>query len=190
MNHPFSLDSAGLPGINVVVPALVEERMLGKAFRSSIEECAGEFFLAGNPESLLQHRSIASKFVMAIHTATNPDRELQDVAISLNADRNIGWESTDEKERYADEMLELWPIGRNATALRVQPTFRYLKSPRTNVLTVAATVYAPRTLHNTHRWLRRVVIRTMYPGIPVGRLKGDMTEKTGRVWFDWSHPGA
>lgn len=112
--------------------------------------------------------------------------------ITLDFEEEIGWESTNERYKYHSDKLEEFKPNNRSIALRVKVGLKHIKAPKTSLVTI---VYNIAIVNND------IVasIRTIYPGVYVGPLhnteKGkenevvNITERQGRVFFDWYHPG-
>jgi len=107
--------------------------------------------------------------------------------IEIAFDRPIGWSSTSNVEGGIDptDNLTYEPFQPNARtqAHRVRTDRVDILAPATNIITLTFSV----RFSIRDGWI--IVIWTVYPGPDIGRLEGDMTEKTGQAFLDWNHPG-
>lgn len=96
----------------------------------------------------------------------------------------VGWDSTAPRAHFRPTDLEPFSPNRWSAALRVRPDRMRLRAPRTNLITVTyefrCTVVDGFIIH----------IWTVYPGVDIGALQGNVTRRENRVFFDWNHPGA
>lgn len=180
-----ALFSDGSPVV-IEVPWKTRERLLGTCFRGTHRMLAGNFrhwnclddvfAEPGVTEQLLEHAfEIAEKDIPCV-----THRECR---ASIVLTRDIGWESTGSADDYSDNELESCYLNERHHALRVRTDRPDIKAPLTREFTVVYDLHL-----QPLAWC--VVVKTMYPGKCVGKLQNNMTERTGRVWFDWSHPGA
>lgn len=98
----------------------------------------------------------------------------------------LGWSSTAPRKYFADLPLDMRPIGTGyrARALFVPKEYAYEKdvyAPGTDTITMSVSTA-------NRGGQPEVEVFTMYPGQDVGPLQGNMTERTGLVWFEWTHP--
>jgi hypothetical protein len=96
----------------------------------------------------------------------------------------VGWDSTAPRAHFRSTDLEPFSPNRWSAAMRVRPDRMRLLAPRTSLVTVAY------ELRCTMEDGFIVQIWTVYPGVDIGALQGNVTIRENRVFFDWNHPGA
>lgn len=112
--------------------------------------------------------------------------------VTLDFEQWVGWESTDDRGKYQDNVLEKFYPNKRSTALRIKPDFTFIEAPKTSLMTIVYSIL----IEN-----RDIIssIQTIYPGEYVGPLRNtekgrekeiaNITERQGRVFFDFNHPG-
>jgi len=102
--------------------------------------------------------------------------------IRVDYPRVVGWTSTAQIAEQLDaSKLEERPLNKKSSAKFVISTGIF--APVSSCLTFVVEI----KFRGTAKPL--VLVWSVYPGEDVGPLLGDMTAETGRVWFDWDHPG-
>lgn len=96
----------------------------------------------------------------------------------------VGWESTDDHDtaKYPAEVLEQTPIGSRGTGLKVKREHTELRAPRTDQVTVVYELKRDDPYPTAIIW-------SVYPGMSIGSLRGDVSARENCVFFDWGHPG-
>ena len=95
---------------------------------------------------------------------------------------SVGWESTSALSDYKEDDLERFTINRRSKGLRVKMCRTDLLAPKTCELTI---VYELKIEDDK----LVAIIHSIYPGQDIGELRGNVTVREKRVFFDWNHPG-
>ena len=112
--------------------------------------------------------------------------------VTLDLQEEIGWESTNERCKFHSDNLEEFKLNGRCVALRVKTRLTYIKAPKTSLVTIGYGIL----IKNDDIIAS---IQTIYPGEYVGPLYNteegkenqvvNITERQGRVFYDWNHPG-
>lgn len=150
-------------------------------FRSNCK-CAGNFIFWCSIEDIFKNTSILKLFLEEIQEIWD-EGELGEFSIELENDTFIGWESTSPIENYGSEDLEEFKIKKNISAVRIKTERIHLKAPKTKLVTFVLEI--KKEFDNP-----TVIIHSIYPGVDIGPLNDkNITEREGRLFFDWNHPG-
>ncbi len=176
--------SNGSPA-SVVVRADTEARLRGTCFRGAQKRVAGNFSLWGNAYDLITDGHVHEQLLDdVLETAEEGSvKRIVRRSVTIFHTEYVGWESTDDMGNYPEDVVEQYYHNPKCSWLRIIPGRRDICAPRTNALTI---VYELR--FEKDGWV--VIVWSIYPGVDVGKLKGNVTEREGRVFFDWNHPGA
>lgn len=99
--------------------------------------------------------------------------------MTLKLSHPVGWESTLPLNELGQTELSQCQEQRlhpGATALFIPDNL--IKAPLTNLITIAG-----RLNYHVRKELWVFDINTLYPGVDVGVLRGNMTDKTNRIWL-------
>lgn len=165
---------------SVIVPVEVIDRLQRTCFRGVNVRCAGNFFRWPRADLLLWDARIQSHIEKTMLDCW-ARRRFGNASITIGHEKPIGWESTNTRSSYPRKALGPFTPNRKSHALRVMSS-KYV-APKTSLVTI---VFEFKLEHEEPI----MVIRSIYPGIDIGPLAGDITHRTGRVFFDWNHPGA
>jgi hypothetical protein len=110
----------------------------------------------------------------------NSGEALGTFSVTVTLPEFVGWESTVSYEDARGLHVARAPIGRRGSALFVDDD---TPAPRTKVLTVVFCVDEGKTEDFV------VFVLSAYPGIDVGELDGDVSERERRVFFPWESRG-
>lgn len=169
--------------IAIIVRENAKTRLATKCFRGRLIEKAGNFRHWENAEEVFGHDSIRAKFTEQV-SAHVLGGNVNPAVLSIDCSDPIGWESTIPITSVELGGMEEFSINTHAKGLRVLPG--KLPSPKTNILTVICEA-RHETVNNKSQCT--VVIHSMYPGVYIGKLDGDVSTREGRAFFDWEHPG-
>ena len=112
-----------------------------------------------------------------------PERKSFDDGLEIEDHDTVGWSGTDERTRYDDEELEGFQPSDQSTGLRLREHVGRL-APHTRHVTFVLSFV------QVDQWGTWVVhVMSVYPGPDVGKLRGDVTLRTGRIFLGWSLPG-
>lgn len=166
--------------IVVVIRYANVNRLKGICFRGKEKNLAGNFSAWSDQHELVMDTDFLEQFVADVSAAA----EVGDTncRVSIQCSSLIGWSSTDDIEKYADEDLEEFSPSIRSTGLRVKKELTKFTAPNTNMVTVVYEIrYEPDQI--------TVVIHSVYPGRDIGELKGNVSLRSSCVFFDWDHPG-
>jgi hypothetical protein len=167
--------------VTIVVRKHVEERLANRCFRGRHIRRAGNFFEYSSANGLFAVKHIFDEFVKEVVKRWEA-QELDTRAVTIESASDVGWESTTPLSNFKDDDLELFELNRRATGLRVKLGRTDIRAPKTRDVTI---VFAIKNENN----YPTAVIFSIYPGVDVGELEDDVTEREGRAFFDWNHPG-
>jgi hypothetical protein len=165
----------------IIVRRPTEERLRAKCFRGKHLALAGNFYLWDSAESLFRDRTVIDQLLEELHDLWTK-RDLGTHSQSITHELVVGWESTDPLENYAPDDLELFNPNRRSQGLRVKLHRTDLFAPKTQELTL---VYELKSEDSNPV----VIIHSIYPGIDIGELDGNVTQREERVFLDWTHQG-
>ena len=112
-----------------------------------------------------------------------PERKSFDDGLEIEDHQIVGWSGTDRRELYDDEELEGFQPSKQSTGLRLQAHVGRL-APHTRHVTFVLSFV------QVDKWGTWVVhVMSVYPGPDIGKLRGDVTLRTGRIFLGWSLPG-
>lgn len=183
----FFIELSNALRARIIVRRDTEDRLLTTCFRGRHRRLAGNFRLFRNAHDVFDNVLIRRAFEKQIRDEINGLHRKRgssaNVSFTVHGPPQLGWESTDRRDRYAEEALESFQPNRVSTALRVKTARTDLQVPFTDLVTFVCEVKRER-----HEWT--VIVQSMYPGVDIGELRGDVTKREKRVFFDWDHPGA
>ena len=164
----------------IVVRRDTELRLRKTCFRGKDEKLAGNFSAYGDCMELF----IDPKIVAGLMSDATIGLALGDTtrSVFIPAGKQVGWEGTDCLANYVDEDLEPFSPNHKSRAFRVKTDLTTLTAPRTDLVTI---VYEVK--NEGHQIA--IVVHSIYPGLDIGELDGDVTERESRVFFDLNHPG-
>lgn len=165
----------------LICPENTEQRLKKTCFRGRDQKLAGNFKL---------WESVKAVFTGSVLNKLTEDAVEQwklgkfvTHSITFEMPIHVGWESTISKELCSEATLEEFFPNKKSRALRVRPDSTELLAPLTKDITI---VYQ---LVKKNDSAAKVIVWSMYPGTDIGELYGDVTEREGRVFIDWNHPG-
>lgn len=171
----------GMTPVALVVRTGTEVRLRTTCFRGKGNKLAGNFELWSSARELFSDKVILQSFLADIQEIWGM-RSIDTYSVTLEYPTPVGWDSTAPLGNYAPEFLERFqPIWR-WNGLRIKPTLSSILAPKTNLVTL---IWECKEENGSPV----VVVHSIYPGVDVGELEGDVTLREGRVFFDWSHPG-
>ncbi len=164
----------------VICPINAEERLKMTCFRGQDQKLAGNFKLWESVEEMFQGSAL-NKLEDDAWEQWRVD-EFGTHSVTIEMPIHVGWESTDNKDKYPIDALEKFNPNGRSTALRIRSNHTEHLAPLTRDITLVYQL-------EDQRGEAKVTIWSMYPGDDIGELDGDITEREGRVFFDWNHPG-
>lgn len=156
-------------------------RLGNTCFRGPNKALAGNFFAWVNMRTFLNDLRVNQQIMSALRVI-NLGETSETHSIEMNLDHPIGWSSTDELDKYPQEDLEEFRPNRHSTGLRVKTSCQKHRAPKTSTLTI---VFEFKDEGDSFV----AVIHSVYPGIDIGELDGDVSKRENVVFFDWNHPG-
>lgn len=173
------LDKGG--DVAIIVRSQTEERLRTTCFRDTTQPLAGKFFRWSSVEELFHDHEVMEHFLAELSELWS-QQEFGTSSVSIVHSMPVGWESTAPRSNYAYEDLEEFQLNRRSSALRVDCSRTDLLAPKTSELTIVFEF-------KRERDESVAVVHSIYPGVDIGELNGDVSEREWRVFFDWNHPG-
>lgn len=170
----------GLSAI-IVVPWETEKRLRGTCYRGPECKCAGNFMNFTSSDDLLGCQPVLAGILTAVDYFWK-ERRFGSHRFAIPCPDYVGWESTAPRDNFSEADLEKFDINECATGIRVKTSRTDLRSPKTREITVVLQV-----LPEGDSAL--IIIFTVHPGEVIGRLKGNVSGWSNRVFYDWNHPG-
>lgn len=171
----------------IIVPLLTEKRLSTTCFRGTSLACAGNFMRWNSALGLFKDSMVQEHFLADMFDVRSEHRLRKHKSYSVTVVHTtpVGWESTAPLEHYTgNDVEEFQPTYTDKWwGMRVKTDRTRLLTPHTNEITI---VYAFKI---DDRDKAIAVVYSIYPGSDIGELKGDVTEREKRVFFDWDHPG-
>ncbi len=161
----------------------VELCLRNTCFRPGGEPLAGNFLLWRNFNEVFADGDFVQRFCAELPSITNAiigSRERQRY-FSVTHSRQVGWSSTAPLTLFEVDDLEPFGLNRSCTGLRVKQGTHHLA-----MLTYAVT-FSCDFMRIGGGW--SLEIFTVYPGISVGPLRGEISQRTGQAFFSFTHPG-
>src|ERR1700730_11610018 len=163
--------------VKIVFPPNEYKIMMERHFRYSEKRVSGNFFRWTNPKALIENRVIAERLLEEVLEAEDGDVN----SFEINLPAPVGWEQTEDLNKFALEMLELFQPNKRSSALKIKD--RSVLASLTNIITITF------AFNKTSPYDILVEVYSVHPGIDYGPLKNNITSREGRVFFDLNHPG-
>ncbi len=170
--------------VNIIAPRETLDRLNGTCFRGKTSRWAGNFSRWNSLGVMLRDPQILDGLLENIEDSL-PDKK-GTFSFTITYPLPVGWESTAPRKDFPEEFLERFRPGKGKverTALRVKPELKGIRAPKTHDITFIFNL-----MEEESRLL--VFLRSVYPGHDIGELVGDITEREGRVFYDFKQPGA
>ncbi|MDQ5969063.1 MAG: hypothetical protein QG579_220 [Patescibacteria group bacterium] len=167
--------------VDIVTRYHTKERLASTCFRGADVRKAGNFSRWDCIEKVLEDASVLEELLDDLNEACL-DRNLGTSSLNIECPEIVGWESTDNIDRYTPDDLEHFNLNRKGHGLRLKLDRTDIRAPKTHMLTL---VYELKSEDGNFVAL----IHSIYPGVDVGDLVGNVTKREGRIFFDWGHPG-
>ena len=168
--------------VELHVPPGQEKRLANTCFRPGTKPRAGNFASWKEARELFRNATVRRDLLATVQSRA-PACTSVECRTMIALDDAIGWESTTPIEGIAPEALEVFQPNRKSTGLRVRADCHDILAPTTTLVTVIFSI-RPHPREGLE-----VIVHSLYPGMDIGELDGDLTVRTGRVFFDWRHPG-
>src|SRR5579883_2597746 len=166
--------------VRFIVPHATRERLKTTCFRHQACGDAGRITLWNNAQEVIEDRRVRGPLLTEVARAVNAGEVPDDFSLTVELDEVVGWESTIDYEDARGLHVARSDLNRHASALFVDDD---TPAPRTNKLTVVFNVTEGRTEDFA------VFVVSIYPGVDVGGLDGDVSERERRVFFPWGSRG-
>ena len=167
--------------VNIVIRDVAEKKISKKHFKGGHVRCAGNFFKWTCIDELFGERD----FIDAIFEDASDafgEGHIGTSSFSYNFRCPVGWSSTAPIHDFRREYFEKFYINKWSSGQRIRRNRTDLRAPKTDLVTV---IYE---LKDEGEKIV-IVIHSLYPGMDIGELKGDVSQREGCVFFDWDHPG-
>ncbi len=177
LNLTIHTDRIGRVGI--IVRKITEDRLKKTCFRNR-RPLAGNFFFWENAVEVVEHRQVMRALLKSTEEALAEG--CIENSVCVDALYPIGWSGTDTLSKYQPSDFKPFQLSRRSLAFRIKLDRLDLLAPPTNFTTLVFEIKTePRQI--------TVIIHSMYPGLDVGPLRGNVSERERCVFFDWDHPG-
>jgi len=166
-----------LPEFIIVVRQPTEARLAKTCFRKTHH--AGAFTNWYSSQDILLDSFVQSELIDDAREAVQRN-EYGTHSLEISYPRIVGYASTIDLNKVRHLQVEERNLNKRSTALFIVD--RRIAAPKTNLITM---IYELRreTLKNV------IVIHSMYPGQDIGPLDGDISEREGVAFLEWSTPG-
>lgn len=168
--------------VAVIVRSHTKDRLARTCFRGRNVRRSGNFFRWESAEELFRERYVWIYFTKEV-AKVYAQKDLGTHSFEFNMGENVGWDGTSRLERFTSSELEEFKPNRRSRAFRVKRSETKQKAPMTTFVTF---VYELKDENGK----AVAIVHSIYPGVDVGDLDGDVTVREGRVFFDFDHPGA
>jgi len=166
----------------LVCPTATEERLAKTCFRGKGRPLAGNFARWTQIEQVCSD-SLVQQALLDFAVDMFDQGRIGFRRLTVTAETDIGWESTDTVDLFSpDELEDFEPNSRSRAKRVILPSRLGRKAPKTNLVTFALKL-------TREEGALVVSILTVYPGVDIENVSGPVTENTGRVFYDWDHPG-
>lgn len=173
-------------------------RLRTTCFRGTYNKLAGNFLRWNSFSDLVYDtnfdfvKSLSESVERTYEECLKKNADFGNGVVTLDFEEEIGWESTNERYKYHNDKLEEFKLNDRSVALRVKTELKHIEAPKTTLVTIVYDIL----IEN-----KDIIasIQTIYPGVYVGPLRNtekgkekeivNITERQGRVFFDWNHPG-
>jgi len=170
--------------VKVAMNDFVEKKRLATRFRGKTVAKSCNFSMWENPDEVFAEKFVRREILVLCERLFFENEAEITESICIECPTIIGWDATAPVENYNQDDLEHFdmPNGKSC-ALRVKTDRVHLRAPRTKMLTIICEFV------RREGKLPRLNIVSMYPGVDIGDLEGNITEREKRVLFDFDHPG-
>lgn len=181
--------------IQIIVRGATRNRLTRTCFRGTDRRLAGNFSTFVNSEDVLQNESVLSGLRPSIMESFREFREvaeeekgtrLNTFSETIQINHVVGWESTGSLGDYNESDLEPFHPNGRSHALRVKLDRIDILAPKTDLVTI---IYEIEHKGRNPNFGWNIIIHSMYPGVDIGDLYDDITEREKRIFFHWNHPG-
>jgi len=160
-------------------------RLKGRCFRRDSQgdasRLAGNFFYWNSMADYFSDDLVIAGLLDEVdYLIENAERG--EFSTTFTHDRCVGYESTSPLNLYTLDKLKRFKPNKRSTALKVKTSLTDIKAPSTNLVTVVYD-FIPKGKEDAE-----FIINSMYPGVDIGDLCGNITNREERVFFDWNHP--
>lgn len=167
--------------VSIVVRSETKLRLRDKCFRHKSKRKAGNFLNWRAVTEVFQDEGVIQQLLEELAEVRKQNCLGINSMCQVHA-VDIGWESTAPLADYNAADLEEFKPNRRSNALRVRADRTHLLAPLTKRLTL---VYELKL--ESEKLV--AIVHSMYPGLDIGELDGDISVREQRVFFAWDHPG-
>lgn len=169
----------------IKAPVETEVRLRDTCFRGQNVHKAGNFIRWTSIRDMLRNDHFVYRNLLAEIDAAWTTTGAGTYSFTISHSAMIGWETTQPLENFKPEDLRVFRLARRGHAMAVKPERTELLAPQTKEVT-----FVYQLKHDDQMKGRLLVlIRSLYPGKDVGALRGDVSQRTQRAFFDFNHPG-
>ncbi len=186
LNVDFKIHGQRKPAL-IVVKAKDEARLVENHFRGKNLALAGNFSAWGRLRDLLTDYEVLRHVRNSLEDISDEKLWESTHSYTFHMRGVIGWSSTAPRDDYQGEELQPFRLNKISRCLMVRPELTEVLAPQTSHLTMILEFREDRTaLGNLYPV---IMLHSLYPGVDVGELRGDVTQREARVFFSWGHPG-
>jgi hypothetical protein len=164
----------------IICPIKVVDRLKTTCFRGRDLKLAGNFRLWESVEEVMRGQVRNDLVDDALELWQIGDFGTHSLRLEMSIE--VGWESTAPKNDFHIDELEWFEPNKHSCAKRVRLNRIKRLAPLSRDLTIVYQL-------EDQRGEPKVTIWSMYPGVDIGELDGDITKRESRVFFDWNHRG-
>lgn len=172
----------------IVARTSTKQRLSTTCFRidddQQLKTLAGNFARWRCIEDILNDHWVGKEFLLEVAQLLKEKDCTTVHSVEIPHADSVGWSSTAplrEWRKFPD--LERFQLNNKCYGLRVSPNRTDVLAPVTHCLTL---VFELKIEVNKPV----VIIHSVYPGVDIGYLVGNVTEREQCVFFDWSHKGS
>ncbi len=171
----------GIP-VTIIVRGEAECRISDRHFKGYRSKVAGNLKIWNSLYEFLCDEYVIDMMIDDAKQAYDVGSKTNSFFIDMGDD--VGWSSTDHIQNYKEDLLEEFKPNKRSRALRVKSCFFEIKAPRTTLVTIVYELR--RELHINQVVL---VIHSIYPGMDIGELTGNVSARERVAFFGLNHPG-
>lgn len=169
--------------IAILMPTTTKDRLKSTCFRGKEKQVAGNFCAWGSFAEMLTDNAFVQPCLDVLDDLYEGQRFGRSYSFSIDYPLPVGWSST---IRLTPDLAARGLVRRylNTRSTAFFPTDPTIRASLTHTVTVKCELKLESPMCGV------AVVHSIYPGLDMGSLIGDMTEQTGFVWLDWATPGS